>query len=199
MRRVLERERARSDRTGDEFSLLIFTPRGKEFELATWRRLAKVLKRRLRLTDDAGWLDGHRIGAALAHTSGEGAWKLADDISREFASRTPPPHCKVYTYPNKWIDDDANGETPRRIDDDARRAHPLEALFVQPVPAWKRWLDVLGAAWGLVVLAPFFLLVAIAIKITSPGPVFFHQDRSGLGGRRFKMYKFRSMVAGAER
>jgi len=200
LRRVLERERARSDRTGDVFSLLILTPRGKEFERATWRRLARILKRRLRLTDDAGWLDGRRIGAVLAHTSAAGAWKLAEDIGKEFTSRTPPPLCKVYTYPNEWSgDDETNDETPRRIDDDGRQVHSLEAFFVQPMPAWKRWLDVVGAAWGLVLLAPLFLLVAIAIKLSSPGPVFFRQDRSGLGGRRFKMYKFRSMVAGAER
>ncbi len=201
LRRILERERARSDRTGDRFSYLVSTPRRKDYDRASGRRLAKILPRRLRLTDDAGWLDGHRIGAVLAHTSAAGAWKLAEDVRQEFTSRTPPPSCQVYTYPNEWFGngDDASGEEPRPMDDDSRNVHSLEAFFVRPMPAWKRWLDVVGAAWGLVVLAPLFLLVAIAIKLTSPGPVFFRQDRSGLGGRRFKMYKFRSMVVGAER
>ncbi len=62
----------------------------------------------------------------------------------------------------------------------------------------KRALDVAGAAAGLILLAPLMLLIALAIKLTSPGPVFFVQERVGLHGRRFRMYKFRSMVADAE-
>jgi len=57
----------------------------------------------------------------------------------------------------------------------------------------KRSLDLFGAVCGLVLLAPLFLLLAIAIKTTSRGPVLFRQDRHGLGGRTFKAYKFRSM------
>jgi exopolysaccharide biosynthesis polyprenyl glycosylphosphotransferase len=64
--------------------------------------------------------------------------------------------------------------------------------------AAKRAMDVVGSALGLVVLAPFGLLVAIAIKLDSPGPVFFRQQRVGRDGRVFSMFKFRSMVDGAE-
>jgi exopolysaccharide biosynthesis polyprenyl glycosylphosphotransferase len=62
----------------------------------------------------------------------------------------------------------------------------------------KRIMDVIGAALGLVLLAPVLLLIAIAIRIDSPGPVFFTQDRAGLGGRRFRMLKFRTMRLGAD-
>jgi len=62
----------------------------------------------------------------------------------------------------------------------------------------KRAIDVLLAAAGLVVLAPFMLLVALLISLTSPGPVIFHHTRCGLNGRRFTFYKFRSMCAGAD-
>ena len=62
----------------------------------------------------------------------------------------------------------------------------------------KRLFDVVISATALVVLAPFFALVAIVIKWTSPGPVIFRQSRCGLNGRRFTMYKFRSMVENAE-
>src|SRR5690606_38481327 len=51
----------------------------------------------------------------------------------------------------------------------------------------KRLLDVIGAALGLLLLAPVFLLIALAIKLDSPGPVFFVQDRVGERGRRFRM------------
>ncbi len=62
----------------------------------------------------------------------------------------------------------------------------------------KRVLDILLAAAGLIVLAPFMLLIATLIRLTSPGPVIFRQVRCGLNGRRFLFYKFRSMCENAE-
>jgi exopolysaccharide biosynthesis polyprenyl glycosylphosphotransferase len=62
----------------------------------------------------------------------------------------------------------------------------------------KRALDVVGSLCGLIVCAPLFLLVAILIKCTSEGPVFFGQERYGLGKRTFRIYKFRTMVINAE-
>lgn len=61
----------------------------------------------------------------------------------------------------------------------------------------KRLLDVFGAVVGLVLLSPVFLAIAIAIRSTSEGPVFFSQERYGYRRRKFRMYKFRSMVANA--
>jgi lipopolysaccharide/colanic/teichoic acid biosynthesis glycosyltransferase len=61
----------------------------------------------------------------------------------------------------------------------------------------KRVLDLLGAIGGLLLLAPLFLLTALAIWATSKGPVFFVQERYGYRRRKFRMYKFRSMVANA--
>ena len=62
----------------------------------------------------------------------------------------------------------------------------------------KRITDVAIAAVALVVLAPFMVLVAALIKLTSPGPAIFRQVRCGLNGRRFLFYKFRSMCENAE-
>jgi len=63
----------------------------------------------------------------------------------------------------------------------------------------KRYLDILFSIFVLIVLSPVYLLTAIAIKLESPGPVIFKQDRLGLNGRVFKVLKFRSMVTGAEK
>jgi exopolysaccharide biosynthesis polyprenyl glycosylphosphotransferase len=63
----------------------------------------------------------------------------------------------------------------------------------------KRGMDIVASAVGLFVLAPLGLLVALAIKFDSPGPIFFRQARVGRDGRSFRMFKFRSMVEGAER
>jgi len=62
----------------------------------------------------------------------------------------------------------------------------------------KRSLDVAGAIAGLVVFAPLFAVVAVAVKLDSPGPVFFRQVRMGHGDRTFWIVKFRTMVAGAD-
>ena len=62
----------------------------------------------------------------------------------------------------------------------------------------KRVVDFGMALVFLAVLSPLLLLVALAVKLTSRGPVFHHQMRSGLGGRKFRLFKFRSMRADAE-
>jgi len=75
------------------------------------------------------------------------------------------------------------------------------------VPTWpshrtmavKRILDVVGSALGLLLLLPTLAIVAVFIKLDSPGPIFFRQERVGLGGRLFRIFKFRSMVVDAAR
>lgn len=61
----------------------------------------------------------------------------------------------------------------------------------------KRYIDVVGALLGLMVLSPLLLGVAIAIKLTSPGSIFFRQERIGLHGQPFRIWKFRTMTANA--
>jgi lipopolysaccharide/colanic/teichoic acid biosynthesis glycosyltransferase len=63
----------------------------------------------------------------------------------------------------------------------------------------KRILDVMGSALGLLLLLPVLAIVAVIIKLDSPGPIFFRQERVGRGGRSFRIFKFRSMVVGAAR
>ncbi len=65
--------------------------------------------------------------------------------------------------------------------------------------AIKRVVDVVGATLGLVLTAPVMALIAAAIKLDSPGPVFFGQTRVGLGGQQFRMLKFRTMRQGGGR
>ncbi|WP_297631082.1 sugar transferase [uncultured Clostridium sp.] len=62
----------------------------------------------------------------------------------------------------------------------------------------KRTADVVLSVIGLIILSPILLIVAIAIKLESKGPLIFAQDRVGKDKRNFKMYKFRSMVVNAE-
>ncbi len=76
--------------------------------------------------------------------------------------------------------------------------HGLDPLFLRPLPAWKRAMDIVGAIAGLIVLSPIMLAAAAAVKLSSPGPIIFRQERAGYGGRPFTFYKFRTMFKGAE-
>jgi exopolysaccharide biosynthesis polyprenyl glycosylphosphotransferase len=62
----------------------------------------------------------------------------------------------------------------------------------------KRVMDFVLATIAMILLSPLFLILAALVRLTSPGPVFYRQTRCGLGGRRFSLLKFRSMVDGAE-
>lgn len=64
---------------------------------------------------------------------------------------------------------------------------------------FKRIIDIICSILGLIILIPVFLIVSIAIKIESKGPVIFKQKRIGKDGKVFEIYKFRSMVVGAEK
>ena len=64
--------------------------------------------------------------------------------------------------------------------------------------AIKRLVDILVSGLGMFILSPLFLAIALAVKISSPGPVFFCQVRVGRYGRHFRFYKFRSMRQNAE-
>jgi len=65
--------------------------------------------------------------------------------------------------------------------------------------AVKRVVDVTGSVVGLIVLSSVFAVIAALVKLESPGPAFFTQERVGRGGRWFRIIKFRTMVDGAER
>lgn len=80
---------------------------------------------------------------------------------------------------------------------------PLIEVFPQIMNPWqrigKRLFDLLLSLIALMILAPIYLLLSILIKLDSPGPIFFLQERIGLHGKPFKIIKFRSMVQDAEK
>jgi exopolysaccharide biosynthesis polyprenyl glycosylphosphotransferase len=85
---------------------------------------------------------------------------------------------------------------PRSLDEVAAEIELKQLSRAQA--AAKRTLDIVGSVIGLVLLAPIFMIVALLVRLTSRGPALFVQERCGLGGRVFKFYKFRTMVADAE-
>ena len=90
-----------------------------------------------------------------------------------------------------WAEPTRVGEVP------VMRLHPTRFEF--PTLMVKRLVDVVGSTLLLLLLAPLLALIALAVRLDSPGPVIFRQTRVGLGGQRFTIWKFRSMAIDAER
>jgi exopolysaccharide biosynthesis polyprenyl glycosylphosphotransferase len=80
---------------------------------------------------------------------------------------------------------------------------PLIEISPDLMPAWqqslKRILDVVASFFVLIFFSPLYLFTAIGVKLSSPGPILYKQERIGFKGRPFMMYKFRSMYANAEK
>ncbi len=101
-----------------------------------------------------------------------------------------------------WVAADFVRASIARPTYDSLGSTPMLVFRVTPDLSWalliKAAMDRLGALFGIVLLSPLLLLIAIVIKMTSSGPVIFKQRRAGRHGQPFTMYKFRSMRTGAE-
>ena len=202
MRAILERERMRADRGNSCFALLSLTlsPRMSREQLKV---LSDILANRIRVTDDAGMLRTGEIGVVLPETPASGGWKLAKAVLDDLPTNFDPPMCQVFVHPTMPHDEVTLSEQSVReqgqpAGDQEPIGQPMAMWFVQPSPRWKRALDIAGSSIGLLLASPILIVTAIAIKATSRGPIIFSQPRDTLGGRRFNIYKFRTMVVDAE-
>lgn len=213
-------ERMRVDRNGSVVSLLVVEPSATRNSPADIQDFERRMAARLRLTDTAGWLRDGRIAMLLPDTPESGAWKVAADLCEAYSVGADRPACEVIVYPeggskkpaasdssdDSGIDvlvTNGSGPSPHAT------AHPTtpasvnaatnyDKLLVRPLPLWKRGLDIFGASVGLTMAGPLIAAGALAVRLTSSGPAFFVQEREGLGGHRFRMYKLRTMRCDAE-
>ena len=142
-REAIERERARADRWERPLALLSLGVADSREGEATLQQVARILAGRMRLTDEAGWLDSRHLGVLMPNTPGWGAWTLADEICLEFPDSVPLPQCKVYCYPSEWFLGDGN-ELGDRVNAPAVEGttEAMEPFFFQRLPRWKRAIDV---------------------------------------------------------
>jgi len=206
---LLENERMRSDRMNSEFALVVFQLPKSELADPAESSFARELQSRLRVTDHAGWMgtDCAKIGVILWDTGINGAHRFLEALQEKCSALRLPDH-EIYHYPTDppYFDDDGRPRDKSQrpvirndnLGDPLPQVKPLEVLFLEPLPVWKRTIDVLGAVCGLIVLSPLLVVTALLIKLTSRGPVFFTQLRDGLGGRQFRILKFRTMFIDAE-
>lgn len=186
---IIKRERFRSDRNNQKFSLITFDVGRFNDSNTMVDDFIDILSSRIRISDDVGWFDSGRIAVLLPETKLKDAQRLAHSVCKTIAVSTPPPPCTVYMYPSlKWMDGDSYTEPScpqENVHEKIASGHRL--------PVWKRTMDIFGSLFGLIVLSPVLLLIALFIKVVSPGPVFFKQDRVGRSGKVFRFLKFRSM------
>ena len=214
IRLQIEREISRSDRTGERFCLLLMQE-VSEAELkaspSLLEDIARTLLARLRKTDDVGFVSTRQLAAILPVTGYEGGCAVARELEHLAAKHGSDNRFEVFTYPTNWLMDascegsgrdyvvELSAEDGGEPKGDDHNVHSLELLLTKKPPIWKRLLDIFGAGVGLVALSPLFLLIATLVRSTSQGPVFYSQERSGLAGKTFRIYKFRSMVSDADR
>ncbi len=135
-----------------------------------------------------GWISRNRIAIVLPNASAMDAWQYKSQISEH--CEIDPAHIGVFV---RYADRIVIGH-----DNPATVVPSVDELFVKRSPTWKRLFDIFGALTGLFIAAPIFLIAIALIKLTSRGPAFFRQERVGVGGRTFLMYKLRTMVDDAE-
>jgi lipopolysaccharide/colanic/teichoic acid biosynthesis glycosyltransferase len=194
----LERERCLADRGTRRFGLLVV--RLQRGDRAGFEWLSQQLRHRLRSTDMLGRLSDDRLGVLLPDTEIAGARSLSDWVDRTAAPAGLDVVREIYIYPS--VSGAAVPSAPvieSRPGQVTETSADLWPLLSVPVPLWKRAMDVILSALGLIALLPLFVALAIAIRLDSPGPVIFTQWRAGRGGRPFAFYKFRSMFVDAER
>lgn len=90
-------------------------------------------------------------------------------------------------------------DKPKSVDSSDYPSLPLESLLAKPPVFLKRLIDVVVAGTALIAFSPVIVTLAAIIKFSSPGPIIFRQKRSGMGGHPFSIYKFRTMVVGADK
>ena len=201
---ILCLERKRAERSNKKLLLLVIDAE----EAVKTRSSAEVLRGMIRSanaarreTDLAGWYKHGSVLAILFTEFGslEDATTvdaLLDRVRRELAAQLSPEafrqvHVSVHIFADGPKGRNSSGsENPAFYPDLLRSDDSKKAAIVL-----KRMMDVAGSATAIGLLLPLFAVIAIVIKLTSEGPVFFKQDRVGLFGKPFGFLKFRSMYA----
>jgi lipopolysaccharide/colanic/teichoic acid biosynthesis glycosyltransferase len=186
--RVVQREKRRTDRSHSALSLVLVEV--DTSHAGTMHIVADKLQAMVRETDYSAVIDEGIVAVLLPDTGEAGL----DSFLAKVAVQRLTHVSAVFgaTYPDASFDrlvaEHMGAPRSRHtLDEESASAHTAPGY-----PA-KRTLDVIGSVVALVLLSPLFLLVAALIKLTSPGPVIFRQQRIGQGGVPFTFYKFRSM------
>ena len=188
----IEKRRAERSKTPLSIVLFSFPENGngsKEGPKAYTRHFLNYLDQITRETDIKGYLDEGKIGLLLPDTDENGVKLCAEKIIQ--GNGHIPLSVITATYPDHIF---------QELLKEGENQPNLFSLYLDETmnPHWfqralKKGIDIVGALTGIILFSPIMLIIALAVKISSPGPIIFKQTRLGLKGRRFPFYKYRSM------
>ena len=201
-RRTIAVERKRTERSKAPFLLMLLETVGSgrsERKKQTLDAIVGALMLSSRDTDIVGWYKEHAI-VGVMFTGLAGTEKSAildmivERVSATLRDELPAEQFEqisisVHFFPDDWDHDKPGGQSNLTLYPDLLKHNKNR----RPLLLVKRTIDVVGSAAMLILFAPLFLVIALAVKMTSKGPVFFRQKRVGQYGRSFTFLKFRSM------
>lgn len=200
--RTLSLEQKRTERSRRRFVLMLLEStslltRGDKKD--TLERILDTLSKSTRQTDVIGWYkNGSIIGTIFTEIGSEEGHSVAKALLTKFTSALASTlsieqinqiTLSFHVFPDDW-EDHGNG----RPTSSALYPHSAGANGPKKGTLWiKRAMDVVGSLCALTLSSPVLIAIAVAIKLTSKGPIIFQQQRVGQYGRRFTFLKFRSM------
>jgi lipopolysaccharide/colanic/teichoic acid biosynthesis glycosyltransferase len=195
--RLLYVEQKRVERSDRRFVLMLAEPSHNatsEVRQEFFKRLIPVISNRIRETDFAGWFENGRvIGTIFTEIETDEVQFVVKTLQARFASHlaavdeVSPVKLQFHVFPDDWnrTESGQKGLVPQHPDWAKENGNPATTI--------KRLIDITGSTLALLLGAPLLGAIAIAIKVTSPGPILFRQKRVGQYGREFTFLKFRSM------
>lgn len=222
----LETDRLRADRMGIALTLVTVRWELGDDPAESTARAFDAVEKHLRTTDELGRLSDHEIAVVLWDTDEAGANVFVDRLLKN-APTDLPLEATLFVYPSRIATPRSQGTSkPAKSDDapkdneppgsetsgngsptnDATAESPspdvpveqLEPAMATAMSPLRRAVDLVGATIGLVLASPILAFAAIAIKIADGGPILFIQERAGLGGRPFRIFKLRTMCVNAD-
>ena len=202
--RMIALERKRTERSRNPFLLMLLETghslKSGDDETLLGNALS-ALSDSIRETDVTGWYKGSSVvGVMFTQLASEDRSAIANKMLARVsatlrtalgAEQFSQVSISFHLFPEDWDHQASDRPSNPALYPDLLRRHQARKL----PSAVKRMMDVVGSALALVVLAPLFLVIAVAITMSSKGPVFFRQQRIGQYGTPFVFLKFRSMYA----
>ena len=200
--KMLWLERKRTERSRRGFVLMLLDPGDLLNHASRDKSLGKILAalgQSVRDTDITGWYkDGGILGVIFTELGTEVEGSLVNTLSTKVSEalyrtltvgQINEIKLTFHIFPEDWDDDSPSGPVHSTLHMDLAQGFHRRTLALHA----KRFMDLAGSVAAIFLCLPVFLAIAIAIKLTSKGPVFYRQVRLGQYGKRFTFLKFRSM------
>jgi lipopolysaccharide/colanic/teichoic acid biosynthesis glycosyltransferase len=200
---MLYLERRRAERAQKRYVLLLVDVKdaiSDKQKILTVQKITQTLCEITRETDLIGWyVTDHLFGVIATEIGKASSMEVREKISAKFRTafihtlgqrKAAQISISFHFFPEEREGGDVDDSPKNVLYPDLSRKKTGRKLAL----GFKRVLDISGSAFALVLLAPLFGLIALAIRFTSEGPVLFRQERLGQNGKRFKFLKFRSMT-----